>query len=1232
MAEIRRVFNAGRMNKDLDERLVPNGEYRDALNVQLASTDGDDAGAIQNMLGNSVIDSGITFSNPKFLCSVTDSSTEDIYWVVKDDTAVYILAYNEISESVSVIVQDNGNTVFKFEDDLITGITIFERQIAITDDFNEPYLIDIDYFTNDQNARRIAPDFNTEINNNGTWQDLTTEDVTVIKKKPCNAPNVFADSNVSGVADPIFELDFVRFAYRWKFNNGQYSVFSPFSEVAFQPGTYEFNMETGFNVGMENRAKEIELTNIEYQDVNNIESLDILMKKSNDQSVYVVETIPFDNITGSYTLTSEQIYSLTSSDQLTRLWDAVPLKAKTVESSANRLIYGNYELGEDTDGIVPDFDISLTTRPNWSLDRKSIKTHRTYQFGVVFEDEYGRQTPVIANKSGSINVPFGVLDNLEEGKQFTVEMQDTLPTNNFANFKYFIKNTSNQYYNVVVESVFPNWEKLGTNEVWLALPSTEINKFEEGDFLLLKKNQGSSLPVANASARFKVLDVENEAPYFIGENVTPPSNIGEVTNFDYVNYDPTGKFFVKLNDINGILNSLFTTNPGTTDTTSITLFGSGSFPQGFPLGYYFQGTQPGTGEQYYLRSFNSNLSGSGSGVVEEFVYTNPSTSTEQPGYYPVGTQVNSSIEDSNGSVVQVIPEAGYDWYKAGVYTTPEGEIVDIYTQWFLGTPPQAVLSKVLVVSTGQWTGNADPTVFETEPEDSPLDLYYETEECFDISEYGNVHNLRYFNCFNFGNGVESDRIRDDFNAVFMDKQVRVSTVLAEQYKRVRNKQGLIWSGIFNSRNSFNRLNQFLSAEGITKDLNPEYGSIQLLHGRDTDLITFCEDKVLRILANKDALYNADGSTNITASNTVLGQAVPYVGEFGISKNPESFSYYGYQAYFTDRARGAVLRLSRDGLTNISSKNMSSYFRDKLETHNGLIIGSYDIYTKQYILSFEDNESLGFSESVNGWTSRFSFVPQSGEFLNGNYFTFNDSQLWKHNSLSTHNNFYGDQYQSTLKFIFNESPGSVKNFKTINYSGTASKTINYSAVGQPVERRFSISEIVANQYQATTPTVTTPGWFVDNIVTDLQSGSVDEFIKKEGKYFNNITGTDTYNVDTADFFTQGLGTPSDVSGDNITFANYVQDSVQVGDTLYYVDDAMGEVLYEIGTVDSVTENTVTCTSQSNTPTTSSFILFSKNNKVNTNGLIGYFAEVDFINNSTTPAEVFYVGSEIFESSK
>ena len=74
------------------------------------------------------------------------------------------------------------------------------------------------------------------------------------------------------------------------------------------------------------------------------------------------------------------------------------------------------------------------------------------------------------------------------------------------------------------------------------------------------------------------------------------------------------------------------------------------------------------------------------------------------------------------------------------------------------------------------------------------------------------------------------------------------------------------------------------AEGITKDLNPDYGSIQKLFTRDTDLISFCEDRVLKVLANKDALYNAGGNAQLTASDTVLGQAVPFSGDYGISQN------------------------------------------------------------------------------------------------------------------------------------------------------------------------------------------------------------------------------------------------------------------------------------------------------------------------------------------------------------
>ena len=50
MPEIKNNFTQGRMNKDLDERLIPNGEYRHAMNVQVSTSEGSDVGAVQNIL------------------------------------------------------------------------------------------------------------------------------------------------------------------------------------------------------------------------------------------------------------------------------------------------------------------------------------------------------------------------------------------------------------------------------------------------------------------------------------------------------------------------------------------------------------------------------------------------------------------------------------------------------------------------------------------------------------------------------------------------------------------------------------------------------------------------------------------------------------------------------------------------------------------------------------------------------------------------------------------------------------------------------------------------------------------------------------------------------------------------------------------------------------------------------------------------------------------------------
>ena len=90
----------------------------------------------------------------------------------------------------------------------------------------------------------------------------------------------------------------------------------------------------------------------------------------------------------------------------------------------------------------------------------------------------------------------------------------------------------------------------------------------------------------------------------------------------------------------------------------------------------------------------------------------------------------------------------------------------------------------------------------------------------------NTTGLDWFNCWSFGNGVESNRIGDTYNKPYITNGVKASTTLLEEYKEERREHGLIYSGIYNSTSGVNDLNQFIAAEKITKDVNPIYGSIQ----------------------------------------------------------------------------------------------------------------------------------------------------------------------------------------------------------------------------------------------------------------------------------------------------------------------------------------------------------------------------------------------------------------------
>ena len=441
-----------------------------------------------------------------------------------------------------------------------------------------------------------------------------------------------------------------------------------------------------------------------------------------------------------------------------------------------------------------------------------------------------------------------------------------------------------------------------------------------------------------------------------------------------------------------------------------------------------------------------------------------------------------------------------------------------------------------------------------------------------LEMYGRYHVLDWSNCFCFGNGVESDRVRDDFNASQVDNGVKASTTLDEPIQEERRKHGLIWSGIYNSQSGVNSTNQFIQAEKITKDLNPVYGSIQKLHARNTNLITLCEDKVLNILSNKDALFNADGNSNVTATSKVLGSATPYAGNYGISTNPESFAATPYQVFFADQMRGMVLMLSGNAITPISDLGMKDYFSDNLKTYIDKVIGSYDAKKHEYNLTIAQRYSktqviptfitLSYSEKSKGWTSFKSFHPESGVSLNNDFYSFKAGQLYIHHNNATRNNFYGVQYDSDVTLVFNDKPTMVKSFNTVNYEGTQAKITvpATTSISDAAGNTVTSTAVKHNEYFNLTAKT---GWYVDSITTNKQTGGVVEFKEKEGKWFGSVCGdtTTVTNLDEKEFSVQGLGTATFTHSSPVSATDPAQGSVTITianntSTSYVGDDGSG----------------------------------------------------------------------------
>ena len=276
-------------------------------------------------------------------------------------------------------------------------------------------------------------------------------------------------------------------------------------------------------------------------------------------------------------------------------------------------------------------------------------------------------------------------------------------------------------------------------------------------------------------------------------------------------------------------------------------------------------------------------------------------------------------------------------------------------------------------------------IFETLPIDALPDVFFENNLSFTITpngeHNGNVQSQNFslnqsaivktgfFNCFSFGNGVESYKVRDSIVGREFNLGERVTSVSAQDYREAHRFSDITYSGIYNTESNLNKLNEFNLGLLNYKYLESSFGYIYVLDGRETDVLCLQEDKISYVLAGKNLLSDAAAGRALTTVPEVLGTQIARTEKYGISHNPESYVQWGADRYFTDTKKGAVIHIQgnsmqSDQLQVISELGMRTWFRDEfIDAQTTQKLGGYDPYMNEYVLTSNDIQVPSLSECI-----------------------------------------------------------------------------------------------------------------------------------------------------------------------------------------------------------------------------------------------------------------------------
>jgi len=720
---------------------------------------------------------------------------------------------------------------------------------------------------------------------------------------------------------------------------------------------------------------------------------------------------------------------------------------------------------------------------------QSLHSNRDYEIGIVYMDDFNRSSTALVSPNNTVHIPCG-LSSSKNSIQVNIPIEQKPPVW-ATRYKFVIKPDEENYETIYCNIFFEDPE---SNNAYFLLEGENSRKVEVGDRLIVKAD--SEGPTNNC-VYATVLEKSSQPSGFIEiPTEDDPTVLIPVPAGVYAKINPNS--FSIVREENAII------APG---KISVKEKSGGEYPILFYPMNIFNGT---TWEDYNVPagsrieiSIKQFRAGEGSRCEERrntFIKTFVSPNEYNNMYdWFVGENIEQYLNDgikivggggceiqnefitgisSSTSIPTSVCTNYYQFYRNPSTNQLQLMVTGTISCEGAGFKPRARDSNVEVNIV---VFRSDKTIiFETQPSDALPDVFFENDMSFAIvngNHQGNIQNqdinlgvpaiidTKFFNCFSFGNGAESYKIRDSIVGSHFNLGNRVTSVSAQDYKAADRFADITYSGVYSAESNVNKLNEFNLGLLNYKVCEPSFGDIYILDGRTTDILVLQEDKISYVLASKNLISDSSGGGVIASVPEILGTQIARTEKYGISYNPESYVHWGFNRFFTDVKRGAVIQLvgessGNDQLAVISELGMRTWFRDTFnESADTQKLGGFDPYMNEYVISTNDIDIPSNPEclacgvlqtftlsTLEGQSKTFEYCVDLGPLLGTSDIDYTVNTISAGASFQIIVNYDGTIYDSGYvttsgNFVINKDNISEETATiTINYTGDISLSI------------------------------------------------------------------------------------------------------------------------------------------------------------------------------------------------